>query len=179
LALVALKLTVPGVPDIYQETETWSFSLVDPDNRRAVDFGALAHWLDGVDGTPSEDITHPARKLRLTAALLELRRRQPLLFERGSYEPLEVDGPAGEHVVAYARVRGHPACMAVCSRLPKTRERLEIGWRDTRIALPSHLAGAWRDVVTGKRVQLDAASLQLDDVLGRREPVAVLERADE
>jgi (1->4)-alpha-D-glucan 1-alpha-D-glucosylmutase len=178
LNLVALKLTAPGVPDIYQGTETWVFSLVDPDNRRAVDFGALKGWLDALHRAPADDITHPARKVRLTARLLDLRRRHPLLFECGSYQPLAVDGPAQEHVVAYARAHGEHACVTVGSRLPLTLGRSGKGWRGTRVQLAPELGAAWRDVITGRRVWAEASVLDLGEVLGS-EGVAVLESADE
>jgi (1->4)-alpha-D-glucan 1-alpha-D-glucosylmutase len=106
LSQLALKALAPGVPDFYQGTELWDYSLVDPDNRRAVDFelrwrklgegpsdwpNLAAHWRDG------------RIKLALTRQLLGLRHRFPDLFQRGSYEPLPVAGPHAEHVIAFAR----------------------------------------------------------------------------
>ena len=106
LSQLALKVLTPGVPDFYQGTEFWDFSLVDPDNRRPVDFAArrreldreepdwpdlAAHWRDG------------RIKFALTRRLLRLRRDFTELFERGTYEPLPVTGSHAGHVIAFAR----------------------------------------------------------------------------
>ena len=116
LAQTVLRLTTPGVPDIYQGTDYWDFSLVDPDNRRPVDFAAraasleraaaprdaLAHWRDGTI------------KQAVIARLLWARREHPDLFARGSYRPLQIDGPAVGHVLAFLREhRGQRLVVAV------------------------------------------------------------------
>src|SRR5262249_26554458 len=88
LNLVALKLTLPGVPDVYQGTEVWNASLVDPDNRRPVDYAALQQSLQALPDSAPANLADPRAKLHLTARLLDLRRRRPLLFERGAYQPL-------------------------------------------------------------------------------------------
>jgi (1->4)-alpha-D-glucan 1-alpha-D-glucosylmutase len=106
LSQLALKTLLPGVPDFYQGTEYWDLSLVDPDNRRAVDFewrrrelaDSPVHW--------SELATHWRNgriKLALTRQLLSLRHRFSDLFQRGSYEPVAITGPHAEHVVAFSR----------------------------------------------------------------------------
>ncbi|HEX6363395.1 MAG TPA: malto-oligosyltrehalose synthase [Albitalea sp.] len=177
LNLVALKLTAPGVPDLYQGTEVWNFTLVDPDNRRPVDFERLHAMLQALPAEPPADLADPRGKLLLTTRLLDLRRREPALFARGAYQPLAAEGPAHEHVVAYARVDGDRACVVVGSRLPLARERSGIDWPGTRLALPGGLARPWRDVVGGTsvalRVDSEGAWLALEEVLGRW-PVAVL-----
>lgn len=122
LAQLALKLMLPGVPDIYQGTELWDLALVDPDNRRPVDFAArrrrlaelpsldagaaLARWREG---TP---------KLWLLHRLLTLRRAAPALFRDGVYRPIEVSGPAAGHLIAFVRLAGTSAAMLVAPRLP-------------------------------------------------------------
>jgi malto-oligosyltrehalose synthase/malto-oligosyltrehalose trehalohydrolase len=174
LNLVALKLTSPGVPDVYQGTEVWSFSLVDPDNRRAVDFEALRRMLEGLPQEVETDLTDPRAKLRLTSRLLALRRRWPLLFERGSYVPLAVEGPAAAHVVAYARAHEDTACVVVATRLPFARERAGMGWHGTRVVLPAGASSAWQDVTSGAPVVMAGPSeLDVAGVLARW-PVAVL-----
>jgi len=117
MSQVALKLLSPGVPDVYQGQEFWDFSLVDPDNRRPVDYAARAEALRKLrhawDAEPENRASFaaelaakpsdPRMKLFLTWRLLELRRKMPLLFADGDYLPLSVVGPAAEHVVAFAR----------------------------------------------------------------------------
>ena len=180
LALVAFKLTAPGVPDLYQGTEVWNFSLVDPDNRRPVDFAALQRLLQSLPAQPPPDVTDPRGKLHLTARVLDLRRRRPALFEHGDYRPLAAEGPAHEHVVAYARTHGEQACLVVGSRLPLARERAGLDWRGTRLAIPEGLPRRWRDVSTGATLDVaqpgGASSPDVGACLAGR-PVAVLEAA--
>jgi (1->4)-alpha-D-glucan 1-alpha-D-glucosylmutase len=145
LAFTLLKLTAPGVPDIYQGTELWDFSLVDPDNRRPVDYALRARLLGELDTlTPAEIVARAddgLPKLWLIREALALRRRQPEAFGTGAgYGPLEAEGAVREHVVAYLRA-GQVA--AVAPRLPITLARAG-GWRDTAIALPP---GRWRNVL--------------------------------
>ncbi len=131
-SMALLKYTSPGVPDIYQGNETMDLSLVDPDNRRPVDYAHRAALLDSfkpiVDAVASEAaqaelaqmVTDPADgrlKLWTTWRLLDLRRRDPLLFERGDYLPLKVHGAAREHVVAYARRTPTSMLVVVAARL--------------------------------------------------------------
>ena len=145
LALVVLKLAAPGVPDIYWGNEDWDLSLVDPDNRRPVDFAARAGRLG--DG---------GRKLEVTRAGLELRRRDPELFAHGAYVPIEVSGLDAEHVLAFARVHEGRWAIAAVSRLTA---RLE-GWDGTRLVLPAGAPRRWHDALTETTVlDLSAASL--------------------
>ena len=108
LAQTLLKLTVPGVPDIYQGTEFWDFSLVDPDNRRPVDFAARAA---GLDAAPLADLAAHWRDGRIKQAViartLALRRERPALFADGSYEPIAVRGEHADRVIAFARRLGN------------------------------------------------------------------------
>lgn len=103
LAQVALRCTVPGVPDLYQGAELLDLSLVDPDNRRPVDYGARERLLATPDGSTS------AAKLVLLRRLLDLRRRYPALFAEGDYQPLSVTGERAAHVVAFRRTGGGAA----------------------------------------------------------------------
>jgi malto-oligosyltrehalose synthase len=117
LAQCLLKLTVPGVPDIYQGTELWDFSLVDPDNRRPVDFPARERTED----TPLVALAGRWRDGRIKQALigrtLDLRKRAPRLFAEGSYRPVEVEGPAGDSVVAFIRQAGDEWLLVAVPRL--------------------------------------------------------------
>jgi len=168
LTQTLLKLTAPGVPDIYQGNETWAFELVDPDNRRPVDYTALGAILAAL---PTHDDPHPAEaadllsrslddgraKLYLTRIVLQLRRRAPALFQEGDYVPLEVRGPHTEHVIAFLR-RHQDKTLLVCAPRWFARLEAEAGpvsasttWRDTRIDLPETAgSGTFRNLLTGQ-----------------------------
>lgn len=127
-----LALTVPGIPDVYQGTELPDDSLVDPDNRRPVDYAARRDLLNS--------LAEP--KIRVVAEALRLRRERPDTFLRGSHTPVLADGSAASHVVAYRR--GDDVVVAV-SRL--TVALAETGWGDTSLELPD---GDWTDRLTGR-----------------------------
>jgi (1->4)-alpha-D-glucan 1-alpha-D-glucosylmutase len=114
-----LRLTVPGVPDLYQGTEFWDFSLVDPDNRRPVDFAARAAALGKADlPALAADWRNGRVKQALIAELLALRRRVPQLFAEGSYEPVTVEGVAAESTIAFVRRHGDHRLLVAAPRLP-------------------------------------------------------------
>jgi (1->4)-alpha-D-glucan 1-alpha-D-glucosylmutase len=122
LVQVALKSTMPGVPDFYQGTELWDLSLVDPDNRRAVDFPARAQALQSVAG--SADWTALAKawpdgriKVALMAHLLALRREFAQVFTEGDYRPLDVKGRDSTEITAFARCHGGDAILVIVARL--------------------------------------------------------------
>ena len=142
LVQTVLKLTVPGVPDIYQGAELWEQSLVDPDNRRPVDFQRRADLLD----TPllSVAATDPFAKFEITRRLLKLRQSNPRLFAEGSYQPLAVDGPEAEAVCAFARLHGD-AGLVVAVPLQGARGR---AGAQVRIALPGGSRRFWSPVLT-------------------------------
>jgi (1->4)-alpha-D-glucan 1-alpha-D-glucosylmutase len=122
LSQLTLKATMPGVPDFYQGTEFWDLSLVDPDNRRPVDFSARATALEELGIEPdwaALAATWPDGriKLALTRHLLALRNEHALLFAHGTYRPLAVSGPHREHVVAFARTTGRDAIVIAVGRL--------------------------------------------------------------
>jgi (1->4)-alpha-D-glucan 1-alpha-D-glucosylmutase len=166
LAQTALLLTCPGVPDIYQGTEVWDLSLVDPDNRRQVDYERRRRLLAEVrDADPASVLARAddgAPKLWLIASLLEQRRRRPELFESASYAPLTALGAKARHVVSFAR-----------DRLLVIVPRLLIGlggdWGDTTIELPP---GRWKNLLTGDE-QESGSPVDLSQML-QSFPVAVL-----
>ena len=191
LALVACKLTSPGVPDIYQGNEDWSSALVDPDNRRAVDFNSLRDKL-GVAARLAEGgrAAHTLRRMHLpsglhklfvTWRLLRWRREAEALFRGGGYMPLEVSGEQAEHVVAFARSSGTGCSITVVPRLGWLASGGDIDllldggcWRDTRVLLPEPLAArSWLDVITANPVPASGAALRVADLL-QQLPVAVL-----
>jgi (1->4)-alpha-D-glucan 1-alpha-D-glucosylmutase len=160
-----LQLTMPGVPDVYQGTELWDFSLVDPDNRRPVDYALRRKLLAGLDGgeVPPVDETGAA-KLLVVSRTVRARRDHPEWF--AGYEPVEVTGSGADHVVAFDR----GGVVPIVTRLP-ARLAAE-GWGDTALQLPN---GAWRNLLTGERFVSDVAGLAADLLLARL-PVALLVR---
>ncbi|HWJ67200.1 MAG TPA: malto-oligosyltrehalose synthase [Nocardioides sp.] len=166
LAAKLVSLTVPGVPDVYQGSELWEQSLVDPDNRRAVDFALRERLLAEAGPDAAARPTGPdddgRTKLHVVRTALRLRRERPDLFAR--YEPVPAAGHAAGHVLAFDR----GGAVTVATRLPLGLKRGG-GWRDTRLALPP---GRWRDLLTDRPAQADLGSL-LD-----RLPVALLVREE-
>jgi (1->4)-alpha-D-glucan 1-alpha-D-glucosylmutase len=120
LSQITLKATMPGVPDFYQGTELWDFSLVDPDNRRPVDFAARASALASVEAPDWENLTQNWSdgrvKLAWTRHLLKLRTALADVFTRGEYQPLEVIGPHRDHVIAFARRHGGDAAIVAVGK---------------------------------------------------------------
>jgi (1->4)-alpha-D-glucan 1-alpha-D-glucosylmutase len=149
-----IQLTAPGVPDVYQGTELADDSLVDPDNRRPVDYGAHRIALRAM--------TDP--KIRVVAAALRLRRERPDVFASGGYRPVLASGSAREHVVAFQR--GDDVVVAT-SRW--TVRLADSGWGDTSLALP---AGDWTDRLTGRQFTGRVAVADLYAEL----PVTLLEK---
>jgi (1->4)-alpha-D-glucan 1-alpha-D-glucosylmutase len=152
-----LALTVPGVPDIYQGTELWEDSLVDPDNRRPVDYQARRQALT--------DMSHP--KIRAVTAALRLRRERPTTFTDGGYTPVLAEGPAAEHLVAF--VRGNDVLTAVTRHSVRLAET---GWGDTSLIVTG---GVWVDRIGGGRFTGRVLASELFADL----PVALLERLDD
>jgi (1->4)-alpha-D-glucan 1-alpha-D-glucosylmutase len=164
-----VQLVMPGVPDLYQGSELWDLSLVDPDNRRPVDFGLRRELLARIDaGWLPEVDDSGAAKLLVVARTLRLRRDRPELF--AGYRGLPAEGPAAGHVVAFERGGGR--LVAVATRLPLRLQR-NGGWRGTTLPLSGGM-GAWTDVLTG---QPAGGSTPLDRVLASY-PVALLVRGD-
>ncbi len=176
LAQVLLKIASPGVPDFYQGTELWDLSLVDPDNRRSVDFAARAAWLEALEpvlseGSPSAERTAAVAglvehwedgriKLYCTAAGLRLRRRHPDPFLAGTYQPLAAQGSRAGHVLAFAREHGQQRAIVVVPRLVAglsgSRSSLPMGqdaWHETTLETPPGFAQMrFTNILTGEHV---------------------------
>jgi (1->4)-alpha-D-glucan 1-alpha-D-glucosylmutase len=169
LAAKLVALTMPGVPDVYQGSELWEQSLVDPDNRRFVDFDARATLVGSLDGAAVSLIDRPddpgTAKLAVTRAALTLRRDRPELFT--TYAPVAASGPAADHALALDR----GGAVTVATRLP-VGLATKSGWGSTVLDLPP---GRWRDVITGATVTSSAEGLSLAEAL-RSLPVALLVR---
>jgi (1->4)-alpha-D-glucan 1-alpha-D-glucosylmutase len=181
LSQLVLKIASPGMPDFYQGTEFWDLSLVDPDNRRPVDFKARAACLSQLEPLLDESCSPEEKsrgvsellsgwqdariKMYFTTAGLRLRKTLPELFLQGSYLPLAAEGDRKDHVVAFARIRNDHAVVAVVPRLvaglTASVERLPLEteawtglWKNTSVALPPSLADKiWHNVFTGENAR--------------------------
>ncbi|MEW6166146.1 MAG: malto-oligosyltrehalose synthase [Pseudomonadota bacterium] len=171
LAQTLLKLTAPGVPEIYQGTELWNLSLVDPDNRRPVDFALRERLLDALPQLAPEELVARADdglpKLAVVAGALALRREHPAPFGvDGGFLPLKSAGAKAGHALAY--LRGGEVAVIV----PRLVLGLGGDWADTTLALPR---GRWRNRFTGEHI--DGGPVRLAELL-RRFPVALLAREE-
>jgi (1->4)-alpha-D-glucan 1-alpha-D-glucosylmutase len=166
LAETLLKLTTPGVPDTYQGSELWDLSLVDPDNRRPVDFDLRRKLAAEARAISAEEAWHRRAeglpKLWLIRHTLRLRRAHPEWFNNhASYRPLWAHGAKAAHVVAFARGR-------LVVVVPRLLLGLKNGWSDTALQLPD---GFWKNSITGDPAE--SGVVKLIDLL-RRFPVALL-----
>jgi (1->4)-alpha-D-glucan 1-alpha-D-glucosylmutase len=177
LSLSLIKLTAPGVPDIYQGTEIWDRSLVDPDNRRPVDYALRRRLLAEAARVSAEQAWKRADeglpKIWLIRRALAVRQRHPEAFgAAGTYRPLIASGAMAAHVVAFVRGDGTTGDRLL-TVVPRLLVGLKSGWADTRLALPK---GEWRNALGGEK--LPGESVRVADLL-RRFPVALLERGGE
>jgi (1->4)-alpha-D-glucan 1-alpha-D-glucosylmutase len=197
LAQALVRCTAPGVPDTYQGTELWDLSLVDPDNRRPVDFGrrmALLSDLDQKSAAARERLGEFTRslfdqpgdgraKLYVVSRALRLRLHHPELFGAGDYQPVEATGAKADHVFAFRRRSADRAVLTVVPRLvvglTGGAVRLPLGtevWADTRLALPGSADGeVWVNHLTGEHLTVTGAGLAMGQLV-RHFPVALLER---
>jgi (1->4)-alpha-D-glucan 1-alpha-D-glucosylmutase len=177
LTQTVLKCTTPGVPDFYQGCEIWDFSLVDPDNRRPVDYTRRRELLASLENANPGELMADWRsgrvKLFVTQRLLALRRERPQLFQNGSHEPLAVSGQHAARVVAFRREDAEQAVMVVVPRLTAPLGFPPIGevWSDTALAASP---GKWRDAFTGTRFELNSSAL-VSEILAHF-PIAYLIR---
>ena len=201
LSQVLLKLTSPGVPDIYQGNEVWDFSLVDPDNRRPVDYArrqALLRELETLVDAPDLGLAPRVRgllasmedgrvKLYLTWRALSLRKQNQDVFEMGEYRPLAIHGPRADHLCAFARLHRRSVVITVVSRWfakltpPDELPLGETVWSDTWVEAPfNDTDAAYTNVLTQEAVKTKEhdgdACLAVPELLANF-PVALLERA--
>ncbi|MEE1613574.1 malto-oligosyltrehalose synthase [Microvirga sp. CF3016] len=171
LSRTVLKLTLPGVPDIYQGTEFWDFSLVDPDNRRPVDYEARVEGLDRDGSLTGLMRSWPDGRIkqRILSLLLHDRAASPWLYADGDYQPLALKGRQASHLLAFVRQHGESALVVIVPRLWNdlmSKESLlpdPSVWSDSAAALPH---GSWRNVLTG------------DDILIREDLTRISELMD-
>jgi (1->4)-alpha-D-glucan 1-alpha-D-glucosylmutase len=192
LSQTLLKITSPGVPDFYQGTELWDFSLVDPDNRRPVDFPERSSLLDQISLPETKNSGQFVRKLLsswtdgrvklyTTHQELELRRERQELFSQGEYIPLEASGERAKHVCAFARRLGDAWALTVVPRLLSSlipSGRFPLGprvWGEDSLVLPGDAPNSWRNILGGSVIQSGskAPGLPLSAIFNQF-PVALL-----
>ena len=171
LSQTLIKLTAPGIPDVYQGTELWSFYLVDPDNRRPVDYEARRRALAAIDGIEPGMLWNRADeglpKMWVVREALALRRRHAGAFGAdGGYTPVRAHGSAASHVIGFLRAG------AVMTLVPRLSAGEQCDWAATSVALPP---GRWRNVLSGTAHESGRVSLAC---VWRDFPVALLERVD-
>ncbi len=175
LAQTLLRMTVPGVPDLYQGNEYWDFSLVDPDNRRPVDYAAREQALQA--SVPGTELLKDWRDGRIKQALisevLNLRKEHSELFRRGDYQPLEVLGSQAHNVLAFARehegVRAIVVVPVRCATLLENSAMPQVDalrWGDTRVVLPSAASDANLKGLFASSVVTQNRELNVSEALG-------------
>ena len=171
LSQTILKCTVPGVPDTYQGTELWDFSLVDPDNRRPVDYALRRQMLKESVSKPIAELRDDWKsggiKLALLARLLRHRRSNSEFFAHADYEGLETFGRRADNAVAFVRSYKNEKMLVVTSRCVSNlgTGSVPANWGDTALALDPELNGTWTDLLTGSRIHADSKLLKLEEVL--------------
>lgn len=176
LSQTLIKLTAPGIPDIYQGAEGFDFSFVDPDNRRAPDFETLSDWL--AEGGALARLQAAALKQRIIQIGLGLRLEHGGLFAKGDYLPLTVGGSRRDHVVAFARLHHNAFAITVVPRLmfgwldPGVLFAGPEFWEDTAIAVPSPMHALKADLLTGKMLE-PGSRISLASLLGDQ-PAALI-----
>ncbi|MFD2247321.1 malto-oligosyltrehalose synthase [Pontibacter ruber] len=190
LTQTLLKLTCPGVPDVYQGCEFWDYSLVDPDNRRPVDYELRQQYLQEIRQQEKNDpqqlhqqlLQNPADarvKLYLLSKTLHLRRQMQELFSKGNYLPLTVIGSKENHAMAFARHYQGQWCLVVVPGLLASlvkEDELPLGeqvWGDTSIELPADLPQQWQHAFSQEEVKAEQNKLSLSTLL-KTFPVALL-----
>lgn len=199
LSQALIKLTAPGVPDMYQGTELWDFSLVDPDNRRAVDYATRSNFLDQLrtieDARTPRGSTNLRSLIRSTTRKMEdgriklftisrtlaLRKRWPELFSGGAYIPLTVTGARAKHLLAFARKLEDKllivAVPRLCAELLGRRRELPCGpriWNGTTVELPVNPPARLRNVLTDELTEVGSQPNVHASTLLAQFPVALL-----
>lgn len=189
LSQVLLKNTTPGVPDLYQGCELWDFSLVDPDNRRPVDYARRQAYLQDIQSGINSDCLSLMKdllggkedgrvKLFLTHQVLHARHKYQPLFQQGDYQPLEVLGVWANHIIAFARTFKGQVAIAIVPRFltniiePNQLPLGESIWQDTHINLSPIMPTNWINVITAQSLS-DKTAIKVGDAL-KHFPVALL-----
>jgi malto-oligosyltrehalose synthase/4-alpha-glucanotransferase len=175
ISQLILKFTTPGIPDVYQGTELWDFSLVDPDNRRPVDYEKRSNFLQQIEsidaGTLPEELWNSREdgkiKLWLTHLLLNERKAKPDLFTYGHYRPLQVKGKYKKNVIAFARQRKNTwyiiALPLHLAEVDKGSNLLDFDWKDTRIEMPEDAPNEWEILLTKEKTK-KGTSIKVKDI---------------
>jgi (1->4)-alpha-D-glucan 1-alpha-D-glucosylmutase len=169
LSQTILKLTVPGIPDLYQGTELWDFSLVDPDNRRPVDYAQRRELLEEVQKGNASDFFPDWKdgkiKLHIITKLLHLRRAVPSLFQKGTYSSLYASGPLAESCVAFSRQHESHCLLVIVPRLATRlgKPNSAIDWKNTTLTVDYDLP-ALRDLFSDKTIKPGLDSFALKDL---------------
>ena len=170
LSQALLKIACPGVPDFYQGSELWSRTLVDPDNRRPVDFASRTQALQSLSDNARFDPSELVRdlltnwpdgriKLYIIWKALGCRRLHPALFREGEFIPLETAGEQSPHILAFLRRHREEQAAIIVPRwvanIPKSVETTDVGtfWSGTNIKLPVSSPNSWRNVFTAKTTE--------------------------
>ena len=194
LAQLVLKCTSPGIPDIYQGTEFWDLSLVDPDNRQPVDYeerhsvlrqlieqsgGDLPEMIDGL----MKNAFNGHIKLWITHLLLKQRNNQPQLFFSGDYIPIEIKGKMKENILSYARRKDDEWFLVIVPLFTQEFSSkadysfvTDIEWEDTRLALPVFAPGKWKNILTGR--EIDGREENLISTLFKEAPLVLMTNVD-
>lgn len=194
LSQTLIKMTTPGIPDFYQGSELWEFNLVDPDNRRPVDYSNRRNLLGMLKQKSQEDaqalVTHLMEtpedgriKLYVTAQVLNFRLQNSHLFQQGSYLSIEIRGEKSKHIVAFNRGNDQKQILVVAGRfytqLIENAEYIQpMGsiWKDTALILPLHLEGTYRDLLSGITFSSSQShELSLEQIFSKL-PIAILEK---
>lgn len=178
LSQLILKFTCPGIPDVYQGCELWDLSLVDPDNRREVDYIKRQNWLQEFEKNDREALpeklwnnrNNGQIKLWLTQQLFELRKQNPDLFSEGDYAPLQVKGSFKHNVFAFARIhKTEVLVVAVPLHLAAVAKQDDLpwfDWKDTNIELPTRLLPQWQNMLTGIK-EVHEGQISLSGILSK------------
>ena len=179
LAQTVIKLTAPGVPDIYQGTEIWDDSLVDPDNRRPIDYARRREMLTQIENVPANELMQcwpdGRIKMRLTQRLLHLRRENPELFREGIYEPINFGGAFADCAIGFVRRHRDRAILVIVPRLSSRVGFPPIGdrWEETHVVLPAGKSNL-RDVFGDRKIRVENSQLRLAVAMSQL-PFAVLQ----
>ena len=183
LSQTLIKAASPGVPDFYQGTELWDLSMVDPDNRRPVDYGLRQALLQEIDARAAQDRAGLVRelvdnwpdersKLYTTVSALRLRKDKETLFTHGAYVPLDTEGPQRDHVFAFMRQHQETGVIVIVPRLTVAlagERKLPLGeaaWGGDVVLAPRNATSVFHDILTGRAIEVQNGSIPLSEAFG-------------